>query len=176
MVMLIGAAGLIILLTALAATRSPQGWIGVGAIIVLGVYFLLNFNHFVSIGDYVVFQGHFAHMEPRYLEIIAEAERDQNIPLNEEGTAKRHVYYVREPIPYSVDRGPPIRVAFHQQDILDNWEGIVYDPTGIMKSATGWKDGVACEYTATPEAKVLFDGDLVACEHVKGAFYRCWFT
>lgn len=175
MVMLIGSAGLLILLTALAATRSPQGWIGVGTIVVVCLYFLINFDWFVSVGDGIVFQRNFARMEERYLEIIAVAQRDQNVPMNEEGcTAQQYVYWVDEPFSYVVDRGPPIRVAFPQGGIIDNWNGVVYDPTGIVKSATGWAENY--QYTATLEAKTLFGGDLVYCEHVKDAFYRCWFT
>ena len=59
---------------------------------------------------------------------------------------------------------------------IDNWEGIIYDPTGAVASATGWRGGVAGQYTAPPDIRVLFGGDLVACEPIEAAFYRCWFT
>ena len=45
---------------------------------------------------------------------------------------------------YVVDSGPPVRVAFPQPGgILDNWEGVVFDPTGEVEKAVGWtlRDG-----------------------------------
>ena len=77
-------------------------------------------------------------------------------------------------VQFEVDAGPPLRVAFPQPGgIIDNWEGVVWDPTDVVRSATGWRDGT---YTASPVAKALFGGDLVACRHVIDHFYRCWFT
>jgi hypothetical protein len=82
------------------------------------------------------------------------------------------------PTVYYVDRGPPVRLAFVQPGgIVDNWEGLVYDPSGSVAAARGWSHaGGKQEFTAPPAVRGLFGGELVACRHVDGPWYRCWFT
>jgi hypothetical protein len=79
---------------------------------------------------------------------------------------------------YYVDAGPPVRLAFIQPGgIIDNWEGIIYDPTGLLEAAKGWSYASGQqEFTAPPAVRRLFGGDLVACRHIEGPWYRCWFT
>jgi hypothetical protein len=74
-----------------------------------------------------------------------------------------------------VDAGPPLRVAFPQPGgLLDNWNGIVYDPTAKVETAQGLSaDG---RFSASPKVRALFGGDIVKCSHIAGAFYRCSFT
>lgn len=75
---------------------------------------------------------------------------------------------------YVVDRGPPLRLAFVQPGgILDNWEGVVYDPTGAVLDAHGpfWLG-----FPTPPEVRLLFGGDIVRCESIEGPWYRCLFT
>jgi hypothetical protein len=80
-----------------------------------------------------------------------------------------------EGIAYDVDPGPPVRVAFPWPGgIVDNWCGIVHDPTGdVMKvnAFTGWSD----EWRASPVTK-LFGGDMFACKVVDRPYYMCCFT
>ena len=79
---------------------------------------------------------------------------------------------------YYVDAGPPVRLAFIQPGgFLDNWEGVVYDPTGVVEAARGWSFASGeQEFTAPLEVRRLFGGDIVACGHIEGPWYRCWFT
>jgi len=71
-------------------------------------------------------------------------------------------------VEYIVDNGPPVRVAFNPDGILDNWSGIVFDPTGQVMMA---------DRIATPEhITKLFGGDLVGCRHLSGHYYECSFT
>ena len=79
---------------------------------------------------------------------------------------------------YEVDSGPPIRVAFPQPGgILDNWWGFIYDPTGQVDTARGWRfDRGSQEFTAPDGILKLFGGDLVACDRFEGAWYICSFT
>ena len=52
-------------------------------------------------------------------------------------------------VQFQVDAGPPRRVAFLQPgSILDNWEGVVYDPSGRVATATGWRKGIAGNHSA----------------------------
>ena len=71
---------------------------------------------------------------------------------------------------YEVDPGPPIRIAFPQPGgILDNWEAVIYDPTGKVLQAQGLE-------ATPPEISALFGGTLVQCEPIQESYYRCWFT
>jgi hypothetical protein len=64
----------------------------------------------------------------------------------------------------TIDYGPPVRYAFLQPGgLLDNWGGIIYDPS----------HKVAAE---TEHLSELFGGDMMMCWHMKGAFYYCGFT
>jgi hypothetical protein len=76
---------------------------------------------------------------------------------------------------FVVDSGPPIRVAFRLPGgMLDNWEGVIYDPSGAVAAARGW--GPRNTFTAPTDVRLLFGGDLVTCEVVRRPYYRCWFT
>ena len=67
-----------------------------------------------------------------------------------------------------IEDGPPVRYAFYwQRGVLDNWVGVVYDPSGELLKAVEQKDG---------EMAVLFGGTLYRCEHMRGHWYLCWFT
>ena len=79
---------------------------------------------------------------------------------------------------YYVDPGPPVRLAFIQPGgFLDNWEGVVYDPTGEVQAARGWSYASGEQaFTAPMAVRRLFGGDLVACQRIEGPWYRCWFT
>jgi hypothetical protein len=74
-----------------------------------------------------------------------------------------------------VDPGPPQRVAFVWDGLVDNWSGVVWDPTGVVATAKGWGKRPG-DYTASPTARVLFGGDLVACRSLGGLYYFCSFT
>lgn len=78
-------------------------------------------------------------------------------------------------VTFSVDLGPPIRVAFNPAGILDNWSGIIYDPTGDVMQARGF-DPVTSEFAAPEKVTKLFSGDLVSCRHLWGRYYHCSFT
>lgn len=87
-----------------------------------------------------------------------------------------NLYNEREGVRFLVELGPPVRVAFPQPGgILDNWEGIVYDPTGEVLKARGWTEP-GTKLSAPPEIVGLFGGNIVTCSHVESNYYRCWFT
>lgn len=119
-----------------------------------------------SAGDDLVVRYRFRRNAAEYDRIVAQA-RDGALaaPQGE----MNGVHYV-------IDNGPPIRVAFPQPGgLLDNWEGIVYDPTGEVLKARGWAvDGTT--FSAPSEIVGLFGGDIVTCSHLNGNYYRCRFT
>ena len=60
-----------------------------------------------------------------------------------------------------IDKGPPIRIGFVWDGILDNWHGIVYEPTGIVLTKRGER---------------LFGGDLIYAKRLYEDWYYCAFT
>jgi hypothetical protein len=123
----------------------------------------------VDYGDDLRFRWRFARLEDRYEAIIAEVQGKGEV---DQGWRKVGA------IDYIVDAGPPVRVAFRQDGgILDNWEGVVYDPSGSVLLARQFKrDWSNWHDPALLHVKKLFGGDLVYCRPIKGHFYRCWFT
>ena len=119
-------------------------------------------------GDNAQFRNRFERLAPSYAAIVRRLESDP-IPVRDGTTAG---------IRFLVDSGPPVRVAFPQTDgILDNWEGVIYDPSGAVLSAGEWGSaGGTPAFSAPPEVRRLFGGDLVACEPLRDRYYRCWFT
>jgi hypothetical protein len=78
-------------------------------------------------------------------------------------------------VTYSVDLGPPVRVAFNPAGMLDNWSGIIFDPTGDVMLAHGF-DLRTGKFHAPDRITKLFEGDLVSCRHLWGDYYHCSFT
>lgn len=76
---------------------------------------------------------------------------------------------------YMVDAGPPRRYAFMTMPgFLDNWVGIVHDPTHQVALAQGFTSGGG--YTAPAAVHELFGGDIIDCDHLFGDYYECSFT
>lgn len=80
--------------------------------------------------------------------------------------------------PITVDPGPPQRVAISWGGILDNWVGVVHDPTGeVMKAnildTKTWSNRDNPEYAGVAG---LFGGTLIRARHLEGNWYLCWFT
>lgn len=78
-------------------------------------------------------------------------------------------------VTYSVVLGPPVRVAFNPAGMLDNWSGIIFDPTGDVMLADGL-DPKTGKFIAPERVTKLFGGDLVGCRHLWGDYYSCSFT
>lgn len=78
-------------------------------------------------------------------------------------------------VTYSTDLGPPVRVAFNPAGMLDNWSGIIYDPTGDVMLADGF-DPNKGKFLAPERVTKLFGGDLVKCRRLLSDFYICSFT
>ncbi len=61
-----------------------------------------------------------------------------------------------------LDNGPPPRLAFMWGGLIDNWYGIVYDPTHDVARIERFRE--------------LFGGDLIWCDHVAKDYFLCGFT
>lgn len=116
-----------------------------------------------GIGDAMAardFEYRFLRMKPRYERVVKELAPRRQVP--EHGTSGD--------VGFVVDAGPPRRIAFPQPGgITDNWEGVVYDPSGALEQAKGGA-------STPPELARLFGGRLLSCRPIRGHFYRCWFT
>ncbi|WP_010543089.1 hypothetical protein [Sphingomonas elodea] len=77
-------------------------------------------------------------------------------------------------VSFTTDPGPPLRVAFNPAGFLNNWAGIIYDPTGDVMLAKGFD--AKGRFAAPERVTKLFGGDLVGCRHLWGAYYSCSFT
>lgn len=106
-------------------------------------------------------------MRSHYEDIIAEAARH---PKEDEGAIFKEYATA-----FYIDYGPPIRAAFPSGfRFLDNWNGIVYDPTGDVMLADGWDN--QGNWRAPERITKLFDGDIVSCRPLWGDYYHCSFT
>jgi hypothetical protein len=80
-----------------------------------------------------------------------------------------------EDVDYIVDSGPPLRVAFSWPGgIIDNWCGIVHDPTGDVLKVNELKLG--SDQWRRSEITKLFGGDMVSCRAVELPYFLCCFT
>ena len=125
-------------------------------------------------GDSLAFRVYFALHQSEFRRIAQTVARGElRAP---DSASHRHV--VRDGVHFDVDTGPPMRIAFPRPGgLLDNWEGVVYDPTDAVRVAQGWSfSSGKQEFTAPAAVRTLFGGDIVACELVTEHFYRCWFT
>jgi hypothetical protein len=76
-----------------------------------------------------------------------------------------------------VDEGPPRRVAFGWGGIIDNWSGIVYDPSGeVMLVRESEEELSKAEEAERDRIRSLFGGDLIKATHLWGPWYYCVFT
>jgi hypothetical protein len=166
-------AGLLILAesvwTAVASGRPNRAVIAFFTFLLLGIGFCINWRDLAEYGDTIRFQWRFRGLESHYSAIIGRL-RNREKPV--QGWQKE------ESIDYYVENGSPLRVVFRQPGgILDNWQGVVYDPSGSVLRAREFKpDWSNWDDPSLAQIRSLFGGDLCKCVHVKGHFYRCWFT
>jgi hypothetical protein len=116
-------------------------------------------------GTYVGAASRLAVNQPRYSDIIEKA-RSEGV---------RSSYSELYGITYSVDLGPPVRVAFNPAGMLNNWSGIIFDPTGGVMHAEGF-DPKTGKFVAPDRITKIFGGDLVKCWPLWSHYYRCSFT
>jgi hypothetical protein len=77
-------------------------------------------------------------------------------------------------IDFMVENEPSLRIAFPVDGLVDNWWAYVYDPSGAIAAAQGFTPTHA--FSAPPEIRGLFGGDLVSCIPIGDDFFSCGFT
>jgi len=117
------------------------------------------------VGQHVGNLARLAINRDHYEAIIAEARLVQKAAWFED----------HDGVTYSVDLGPPVRVAFNPAGMLDNWSGIIFDTTGDVMLADGF-DPKTGKFIVPERVTMLFGGDLVGCRHLWDDYYSCSFT
>ena len=169
---LLGAAIWLAILWSLRQAPRPRSAVTLAVGMPLAVLALWLAEPYLSrAGDEFLFSRRFAMLRSEYDVVVAKIRESDAAPI------AAHTWITERGIRFQIDSGPPVRVAFLQPGgILDNWEGVIYDPTARVATATGWRDNVAGNYTAAADVVGVFGGALLACEPLEGAYYRCWFT
>lgn len=93
--------------------------------------------------------------EARYTAIVEQVAADPNAAV------ERDVH---------IDRGPPVRIAFDWGGLIDNWHGVVHDPTGLVMRIND------ADHPYHAKAYGLFGGGLARAVHLWGDWYYVVFT
>jgi hypothetical protein len=134
------------------------------AMVVVAVAFLPT----ARMGAWLTATIRFRLQRPRYERLIAELS---SVPSDR----REHRWHG---IRYIAEQGPPLRVAFPWPGgILDNWCGVVYDPTKLVLQANNFTgDWEKWRQQVPGEVIVLFGGDMLHCNEIDPPFYYCCFT
>jgi len=75
-------------------------------------------------------------------------------------------------ISYQSEAGPELRIAFGWGGLIDNWYGVVYDPTGlVIRSNEFLSDWPNWQAPDLAQVKGLFGGDLRRAQHLGGHWF-----
>jgi MFS family permease len=111
----------------LGPSRAPHSTLFLACAAVLGL--AVGAAPLAQLGSTLTFQTRFRYHRADYGRIVDSL-------LTVGPTSDDTVANVLRLNGYYVDLGPPVRVAFVQSaKVSDNWEGLVYDPTGAVRAA-----------------------------------------
>lgn len=120
----------------------------------------------VGVGPDVELRIRFHRLQPEYVEIVSRVQLGE---IESSG--------VYQGIRYQSDPSEPLRIAFVWDGLVDNWHGVVFDPTGLVLRANEFKpDWSNWEAPELQEVKHLFGGDMLYARHLGGPWYLCGFT
>jgi hypothetical protein len=140
------------------------------SIVATMMIFTFGWPGLVELGDEIRFQARFRWLIARHQRIVAVLEHDSSLKSGWHRTGETRYY---------VEQGPPLRVAFALPGgLLDNWEGIVYDPSGAVSRAQELLRQRRMTNGRVDHKGILslFGGGLFRSRHIKGPWYRCGFT
>jgi hypothetical protein len=141
-----------------------------GVLLACAVAMGVSLNELRHAGDVL----HFAWEKPRYdvlrEQALASTLQGSDYPWGLMGEVAG--------VDYRVDAGRPTRMAIEWIEFIpDGWGGVVWDPTGLVGQARGWRrENGRIRSTAPPEAESLFGGGLVWCRPLWDGYYRCAFS
>lgn len=131
--------------------------------------FVVVWQPLVTLGDETRLRWEFERLRGRYEAIVAELGHRPTLAEGQQWASG---------IRYVVEPGPPLRVAFPWPGgIVDNWCGVVFDPSGLVLKARQFKPDLSnFDDPALREVRRLFGGDLRSCKPLGGDWYFCCFT
>ena len=144
----------------------------VGLLLVGVISYGTNFT--TDLGDKL----RFLRYEKKYVQIIEKIETKK---ISSNGSLNG--------ISYNTEVDPAMRVSFSWGGIIDNWRGIIYDPTNeLSKIAENNQIHINSEernpltpddeqyIKETAELKLLFSGVIYKVKKMGNNWYLCWFT
>ena len=144
----------------------------VGLLLVGVISYGTNFT--TDLGDKL----RFLRYEKKYVQIIEKIET-KKISFN--GSVNG--------ISYDTEVDPAMRVSFSWGGIIDNWRGIIYDPTNELSKIaennqihinSGERNQLTPDeeryIKETAELKLLFGGVIYKVKKMRNNWYLCWFT
>jgi hypothetical protein len=162
----LGLAGLALAVVwAVVACRKPQPLRSVllcaACLIATGVFLFTPYG--TLLGTYFRFYRHLEHYEA----VVAQISQADIGTLTERQQSQEYI----------IDKGPPVRIAFVWHVMIDNWIGIVYDPSGeVMRANVFKRDWSNWKDPQLRPVKALFGGDLYMTRKLWKDWYCCWFT
>jgi len=144
----------------------------VGLLLVGVISYGTNFT--TDLGDKL----RFLRYEKKYVQII---EKIKTKKISSNGSVNG--------ISYDTEVDPVMRVSFSWGGILDNWRGIIYDPTNELSTIAknnqihiNYRDKKSLtpadeeHIKETTELKLLFGGVIYKVKKMGNNWYLCWFT
>ena len=120
----------------------------------------------------------FLRYEKKYVQII---EKINTKKISSNGSVNG--------INYDTEVNPAMRVSFSWGGIIDNWRGIIYDPTNELSKIaeniqihinSGERNQLTPDeeryIKETAELKLLFGGVIYKVKKMRNNWYLCWFT
>ena len=111
----------------------------------------------------------FYRFKPTYSEIVDKLNSGK---MPHEGRHRK--------INYKSETDPVFRVAFSWGGMIDNWYGIVYDPSGKIlrcnESDPRFPDQDPMDDEELNKIRMIFGGVLYKVEKLSDHWYMCWFT
>ena len=130
-----------------------------------------------SAAVYAVVFTPYPHLLGAYFKLYRNVDRYEAVVARVEATLPYPIEKTEQEPDFTVDKGPPVRVAFPWYGLTDNWCGVVYDPTGQVLKAQQFKsDWSNWNDPALRDVKRLFGGDLRTARRLWKDWYFCSFT
>jgi hypothetical protein len=146
-----------------ALSRSQKAWRNV---VVVAVITIGSVAYLTDVFDGAGARFRFWRLQDDYAEIVKLIE-DRTLPLN--GTYNG--------IDFQTEKGSELRMAFSWGGILDNWYGVVYDPTGLVLQVNADRtDSPQARAPGSRNANELFGGVLYSARPLGGHWYMCYWT
>lgn len=162
--------GVLIIIWSLYKSIRPQiSFFKIGLNLFVVWMALIIMSHTRLHGETLRFKIHKKEYEKTVLDWQTKLKMGQIDPSTIKGIQEGNCY---------IDVGPPLRIAFvWPGGIIDNWIGVVYDPSGfVMKCREFERSGSNWDDPSLRKGRELFGGDMFYCRQLEEGWYLCSFT